>query len=259
MLSALSLSGHYDDLVNLIIRPERRRVREHQLGPSKFFFAGQEWRRHDLTLKNARGQRLACCHYVPTADEKHVSSGSDYFEKNADEGEVLDELKQQRAKQRQRRPCVIYLHGNASCRLEAKDIWPEVFPLGFSLFAFDFAGSGGSDGDFVSLGFHEKEDLRCVLQHLADCGEVGEVALWGRSMGAVTALAYCQKYLQQYHQKEGLLNKEAEIVSTGSRVSIFGQQRQLKRVLCSSVVNAKLEHEDHVRNYFVKFSAHTPH
>ena len=56
-----------------------------------------------------------------------------------------------------------------------------------SFFAFDFGGCGKSQGDLISLGWHEKDDLQAALAHLRDTGHVTAVMLWGRSMGAVTA------------------------------------------------------------------------
>jgi len=58
--------------------------------------------------------------------------------------------------------------------------------LDVSVFSFDFSGCGRSQGEFVSLGYHEREDLASVLEHLKP--RVGKIALWGRSMGAATAL-----------------------------------------------------------------------
>jgi hypothetical protein len=49
-------------------------------------------------------------------------------------------------------PVVIYLHGNSSSRLEGLRIAPELLKRNINLFIFDFAGSGRSEGDYVSLG-----------------------------------------------------------------------------------------------------------
>lgn len=51
---------------------------------------------------------------------------------------------------------------------------------------FDCSGSGVSDGDYVTLGVRESEDLEAVVEHLRSAHGVKEIALWGRSMGAVT-------------------------------------------------------------------------
>ena len=90
----------------------------------------------------------------------------------------------------QRLPCVIYLHGNSSARPEAVSVLTLVLSLGATLCAFDCSGSGMSDGEYVSLGFWERDDLGSVVEHLRASGDVGAIALWGRSMGAATALLH---------------------------------------------------------------------
>lgn len=56
--------------------------------------------------------------------------------------------------------------------------------------AFDFAGSGLSEGNCVSFGYFEKSDIGAVVEHLRKTRGINEVILWGRSMGAVAALLY---------------------------------------------------------------------
>ena len=48
----------------------------------------------------------------------------------------------------------------------------------------------GIEGDYISLGWWEREDLGAVVSHLRECGTVSTIGLWGRSMGAVTALLH---------------------------------------------------------------------
>lgn len=47
----------------------------------------------------------------------------------------------------------------------------------------DFAGSGLSEGDFVTLGANEAADVATVVEYLK--GRSKDLFLWGRSMGAV--------------------------------------------------------------------------
>jgi hypothetical protein len=47
-----------------------------------------------------------------------------------------------------------------------------------------------SEGKYVSLGYFEKDDLRVVVDHLRGSGTVSTIAVWGRSMGAVTGILY---------------------------------------------------------------------
>ncbi len=44
-------------------------------------------------------------------------------------------------------PCVIYCHGNCGSRVDASDCLDLLLPQNISVFAFDFSGSGLSDGE----------------------------------------------------------------------------------------------------------------
>ena len=88
-------------------------------------------------------------------------------------------------------PVIVYLHGNSSCRVEAVHMLSFLFTAGLTVsqcringrscivhrvllfillrgglciapqvLAFDCAGSGLSGGDFVSLGYYERDDLK---------------------------------------------------------------------------------------------------
>mmetsp|Transcript_1234 Transcript_1234/g.2882 ORF Transcript_1234/g.2882 Transcript_1234/m.2882 type:complete len:588 (-) Transcript_1234:81-1844(-) len=150
----------YQELVNAIIRPPRANYREEHLGPPAFSFLGKRFTRTDFTLQTKRGLNLQCSHWEPV--ERSV----------------------------ERIPVVIYMHGNASARVEVLPQLTCLLALGVAVFAFDFAGSGKSDGEHVSLGYYEREDLMCVVAHLRATDVVSTIALWGRSMGAVTALMH---------------------------------------------------------------------
>ena len=161
MASEKQLSG-YAQLWGAIIRPPRQQYELADLGPASFTLQGRDYHRSDLTLLNTRGQTLHCSHFEPD-----------------DSARVADML-----------PCVIYLHGNCSSRLESLEVLEVLLPLHISVFAFDFAGSGLSDGEYISLGWFEREDLAMVVEHLRFTGRTNHIGLWGRSMGAVTALLY---------------------------------------------------------------------
>ena len=51
-------------------------------------------------------------------------------------------------------PVVIYLHGNSSSRIEGLNVARELLKRNINLFVFDFAGSGLSEGEYISLGYH---------------------------------------------------------------------------------------------------------
>jgi pimeloyl-ACP methyl ester carboxylesterase len=74
--------------------------------------------------------------------------------------------------------------------------------MGF--FSVDFGGCGNSDGSMVTLGCREREDVEVVLDYLQTHQAVSFVCLYGRSMGAATALlvAADDRY---YHNIAGLV------------------------------------------------------
>ncbi|CAM9397027.1 unnamed protein product [Discosporangium mesarthrocarpum] len=151
----------YQELVNAIIRPPRAEYDMAALGPVEFDFMGKPFQRVDFELRNERGLLLQCSSWEPK------------------DWRPADQL-----------PCLIYMHGNSSARVEAVTQISLALSLGATLVAFDFAGSGQSEGEHVSLGYYEREDLKRVIKHLRDSGRVGAIALWGRSMGAATALLH---------------------------------------------------------------------
>jgi len=85
---------------------------------------------------------------------------------------------------------VIWLHGNSSSREEALTVMDSVIPMRISLVALDFSGCGHSEGDFITLGWHEQHDVAAVVTHLRADKNISSIVLWGRSMGAATALLY---------------------------------------------------------------------
>ncbi|CAI9087081.1 OLC1v1021062C3 [Oldenlandia corymbosa var. corymbosa] len=151
-----------DQFINFVIRPPRAEYNPNQyLWEKDFTIAGRQYKREDLELKNERGHTLQCSHYVPSP----FPDGT-------------------------RLPCVVYCHGNSGCRADANEAAVILLPSNITLFTLDFSGSGLSGGDHVSLGWHEKNDLKVVVSYLRTNSKISRIALWGRSMGAVTSLLY---------------------------------------------------------------------
>lgn len=152
------ITDAYSMLWKMIIRPPRDVYSLEELGPAKFRLGKRVYERKDLQLKSPRGFVLECSHFVPSK---------------------CPEAK---------RPCVVYLHGNCSSRLEAFDALPVLLPRDLTVFCMDLGGSGRSEGEYISLGHHEEKDLMVVLEHLRASNKVTSIGLWGRSMGAVTSI-----------------------------------------------------------------------
>jgi pimeloyl-ACP methyl ester carboxylesterase len=155
----------YDSVINAIIRPPRANYTERDLGPKEFEFRGRVFLRSDVVIRNSRGMRIVCSHWEPRADFRPAKA----------------------------LPCVVYLHGNSSCRVGCLENLEVVLGEGATMFALDFCGSGLSDGEWVTLGYYEKDDLAAAIDHLRGSGAVSTIALWGRSMGAATALFHSHR------------------------------------------------------------------
>lgn len=54
-------------------------------------------------------------------------------------------------------------------------------------------GSGISEGKWVTLGAREVEDVEAAVAYLRSTGLTSVIGLWGRSMGAVTAMMYARR------------------------------------------------------------------
>lgn len=161
----LVASRQYTELWKAVIRPPRDHYEIKDLGPPVFSIENRTYQRTDLSLKNPRGLTIVCSHFEPIAAERPA----------------------------ERLPCVVYLHGNCSSRLEAVSTLPVLLPFNITVFCLDFAGSGLSDGEYLSLGYYERDDLAVVVDHLRESNRVTCIGLWGRSMGASTALLHADR------------------------------------------------------------------
>ena len=157
--------GTYTDLWQAVIRPGRDDYKIEELGPFRFEISGKCYKRIDFELLNKRGYKLQCSFWEPFDEEREY----------------------------EKLPCVIYLHGNSSSRCEAFSEVKYLLPKNITLFSFDFCGCGKSEGNYISLGYYEKDDVDCVVEYLKKSKKVSKIALWGRSMGAVTAIMYAAK------------------------------------------------------------------
>jgi pimeloyl-ACP methyl ester carboxylesterase len=156
----------YEGLVLTVIRPLRAQYATEDLGPRRAQLGDLAVQRTDVKLKNAAGYTLECSWWKPKPSA--------------------------RASEQDKRPCIVVLHGNSSCRLGALELVMYALPAGFTVFALDFSGSGLSQGKYVSLGFHEQADIATCVKYIRKSGDASTINLWGRSMGAVAALLFAQ-------------------------------------------------------------------
>ena len=142
---------------NLIIRPPRLEYDPTSLPEVQSIPNYGIIRRQPISFKNKRNLNLVGSFYAPNEKIPEMSA-------------------------------IIYLHGNASNQTEGTFLVPIFIPAGCAVLCFDFSGCGMSEGEFISLGYYEKEDVSCAIDFIRSQFGVGRVALWGRSMGAITSI-----------------------------------------------------------------------
>ena len=155
----------YDSLWKYIIRPPRYNYNENTLGPPSFLYRGKIYQRKDYNLISSMGYIMKCSLIEPDISNRPKDS----------------------------MPLVLYLHGNGSSRVEGIHMIEELLKRDINIFLFDFPGCGQSEGDYISLGYHEKDDVGIIIDFIETLPGVGNIGIWGRSMGASTALLYAHK------------------------------------------------------------------
>ena len=152
----------YEVLWKAIIRPPRDEYIEEELGFPNFTIENRRYIRKDFELLNFQGYLLKVSMIEPDPKERPQ--------------DIM--------------PCVIYLHANASSRIEGLHIRRFLLKRNINLCIFDFQGSGLSEGEYISLGYHEKHQVKNIVDFVEKYPGVGKIGLWGRSMGAATTLIY---------------------------------------------------------------------
>lgn len=157
-----SIKENYGKAWRAIISPAKIDYSINDMGPNQFNIHLYTIKRTDFRLLNKNGNEIACS----------------FFENSTSSTPL---------------PCVIYLHANGSCRMEALQYKQVILSQNVHLFCFDFSGCGHSGGTYTSVGYHEQDDVQRVIEYLKETNRVTKIALWGRSMGAVTSIMYCSK------------------------------------------------------------------
>ena len=152
----------YESLWKAIIRPPRDDYEEEELGSPIFTIEKRHYIRKDFELLNFQGYLIKVSMIEPDIKDRPQ--------------EIM--------------PCVIYLHANASSRIEGLHIRRFLLKRNINLCVFDFQGSGMSEGEYISLGYHEKHQVKNIVDFVEKYPGVGKIGLWGRSMGASTSLIY---------------------------------------------------------------------
>ena len=88
-------------------------------------------------------------------------------------------------------PAVIFVHGLGSVRSgdDALAVSRRLVDAGYNVLLFDLRAHGSSDGDKVSAGYFEREDVLGAYDYLVSRGFApGRIGLHGFSLGAATAI-----------------------------------------------------------------------
>ena len=158
-----NLEGLYKSLWESLIRPQRRKYSNYDLGGTKFSRAGTFARRLDFELKNCLGESIYTSVYFP-----------------CDANFSLRSLQS----------VVIYCHTLNGDRVEGVQEIPVLLEKGILAVIFDFRASGRGNGEFVTLGWLEAFDLDELIRFSREKLRMSNIGLWGRSMGAAASVFY---------------------------------------------------------------------
>ena len=159
------ISFSYETLWKFIIRPPRDEYNEKMLGDTKFKYRNMKYERKDYSIISSQGYLLKCSFIEPMKENRPSIE----------------------------MPVVLYLHGNSSSRIEGLQICGELLKRNINLFIVDFAGCGLSEGEYISLGYHESHDVGIIINFIEKIQGVGRIGIWGRSMGAATTMIYAHR------------------------------------------------------------------
>ena len=155
----------YEALWKFIIRPPRDNYTEDLMGHPIFMYKDKAFIRKDYDLLSSEGYNMKCSFFEP----------------------------EEMYRPRKIMPVVLYLHGNSSSRMEGIYMIKELIKRDINLFVVDFPGCGLSEGEYISLGYHESHDVKILVDFIENIPGVGRIGLWGRSMGAATTMIYAHK------------------------------------------------------------------
>ena len=85
---------------------------------------------------------------------------------------------------------MIYAHTHNGNRLEGLNLVEHFIRKKIGFVAIDFRANGYSTGKYVTLGWYESLDLNTVVNFLRQNVKTKIIGIWGRSMGACTAILF---------------------------------------------------------------------
>lgn len=179
-------SSSYEDVIRSLACPPRAEYSLHDLGESCFNLEnGKECIREDFGIENCRAERIECSFWRYAQDPTTSTQASPP-------------------------PCIIYLHGLSSSRQECAYLREKILSAGFSILAIDLSGSGMSEGDRVSFGLYEKDDIQAVVDNLYATNKASAVGIWGRCLGGAAALFYAKESINMKYKSVSIDKKDVK-------------------------------------------------
>jgi dipeptidyl aminopeptidase/acylaminoacyl peptidase len=86
------------------------------------------------------------------------------------------------------RGTVVFCHGHAGSMDPDVQYAPAFHERGYNVLMFDFRGHGRSEGQYVSMGYYERQDLLGAVDYLRN-RDIDRVGVLGFSMGGAVAMA----------------------------------------------------------------------
>lgn len=88
---------------------------------------------------------------------------------------------------------VVLFHGYGACKSDCVEEALEFNQMGYTTLLLDFRGSGGSDGNYTSIGYDEADDVSAALDYARKLAPGKPVILYGKSMGSASILCACER------------------------------------------------------------------
>ena len=170
------LKDKYEQAWKMLIKPQRMKYQESNLGPRIRQYDNLFSYRKDFFFHNKLDNQVQVSLFIPYDPNKYDN-----------DVEKLSKLKLNR-------PCCIYLHSQSGNKIEGLGILDFCIENGMGLCVFDFSGCGKSEGEYSTLGWREQDDVETLVHILLQRYQATKIVLWGRSMGAVTALFYAKRH-----------------------------------------------------------------
>ncbi|CAK90201.1 unnamed protein product (macronuclear) [Paramecium tetraurelia] len=156
---------YFEQECRKFLRPLRLEYQMFDMGPERLSLANGTLFKHEISVINCQGHQLKCS----------------FFEINP-----------------QSDCCIIYCHGFNGCQVEGVKYAHVAAQYNLNFCTFDFQGCGQSQGDLITFGYLEQNDITCIILDIKKRFQQNQFILWGRSLGATTIQLKKQPYVIGY-------------------------------------------------------------